>query len=253
MGIKPGDRLSVYEIIGPLGAGAMGEVYLAKDTRLEREVAIKLLPDELAESRDYLARFEREAKLLATVNHPNIAGIFAVENEGDTNFIVMEFVPGTTLTERLSAGPLSVREVLKLAQQIADGLEAAHEAGVVHRDLKPDNIRVTPDDTVKLLDFGLAKSVPAAGSETGRSRTDSLNLTQSGVLLGTPYYMSPEQVRGRPVDRRADIWAFGCVLYEMLAGTRAYPGDTLAENITMLLQCCEIIFIILKPITNFCN
>ena len=229
MGIKPGDRLSIYEVIGPLGAGAMGEVYRARDTHLEREVAIKVLAAGLADDADHLARFEREATLLATINHPNIAGIFAVENEGDTNFIVLELVPGMTLGERIAAGPLPIPEVLGLARQIAEGLEAAHEAGVIHRDLKPDNIRVTPDDTVKLLDFGLAKAMPAAGSDSGRSQADSLNLTQTGMLLGTPYYMSPEQVRGRPVDRRADIWAFGCVLYEALTGTRAFPGETLGE------------------------
>ena len=220
----------------PLGAGAMGEVYLARDTRLQREVAIKVLPAELADDAEHLARFEREAKLLATISHTNIAGIFAVEKEGDTNFIVLELVPGMTLGERIAGGPLPVREVLKLARQIAEGLEAAHEAGVVHRDLKPDNIRVTPDDTVKLLDFGLAKAMPVAGSESGRSRTDSLNLTQTGMLLGTPYYMSPEQVRGRLVDRRTDIWAFGCVLYEALTGTRAFPGDTMAEVAAAVLE-----------------
>ncbi|MHC4956134.1 MAG: serine/threonine-protein kinase, partial [Planctomycetota bacterium] len=236
MGLERGDRLSIYEVTGTLGSGAMGTVYGAKDTTLDRDVAIKVLSDDLAQDEEHLARFEREAKLLATLSHAHIASIFAVEQEGERRFLVMELVPGATLGERIAAGPLRTRDVLRLARQIADGLEAAHEAGVVHRDLKPDNIRITPDDTVKLLDFGLAKAIPAAGSETGRSPEDSLNLTQTGMLLGTPYYMSPEQVRGRLVDRRADIWAFGCVLYEALTGERAFPGETLAEVAAMVLE-----------------
>jgi Tol biopolymer transport system component len=236
MGLERGERLSIYEVTGTLGAGAMGTVYGAKDTTLDRDVAIKMLSDDLAQDEEHLARFEREAKLLATLSHGNIASIFAVEQQEERRFLVMELVPGVTLGERIAAGPLRTRDVLRLARQIADGLEAAHEAGVVHRDLKPDNIRITPDDTVKLLDFGLAKEIPAPGSESGRSPEDSLNLTQTGVILGTPYYMSPEQVRGRLVDRRADIWAFGCVLYEALTGERAFPGDTLAEVAAMVLE-----------------
>ncbi len=204
----------------------MGEVYRARDTRLDREVAIKLLPEDFAADPERLARFEREAKLLASVNHTNIGAIHGLEDVDGTRFLVLELIEGQTLGELIGAGPVPTDEVVALGLQIAEGLEAAHECGVVHRDLKPDNIRITPDHTVKLLDFGLAKAVAGPGSGT---RPNSVQMTQAGALLGTPYYMSPEQIRGRPVDRRADIWAFGCVLYETLTGARAFPGDTMAE------------------------
>jgi len=227
----PGDSLSYYEILGLLGAGGMGTVYLARDSRLGREVAIKVLPEEMADDGERLRRFEREAKTLASLNHPNVAGIHGVDQEGDVCFLALELVPGEDLAERLSRGPLSLDESLDLCRQIAEGLEAAHEAGVVHRDLKPANVRVTPDGVAKVLDFGLAKPLHAKASAEGvaAAESDSFLMTEEGLVLGTPTYMSPEQARGKPVDRRTDLWAFGCVFFECLTGRRAFGGDTMTD------------------------
>ena len=238
MPLTPGQSLSFYEVLGPLGAGGMGEVYRAKDTRLEREVAIKVLPEELADDEERLRRFEREAKTLASLNHPNVAGIHGVDQEDDVCFLALELVPGEDLAVRLSRGPLAVDEALDVCRQIAEGLEAAHEAGVVHRDLKPANVRVTPEGVVKILDFGLAKPIHPKSTEEGTStaESDSFLVTEEGLVLGTPTYMSPEQARGKPVDRRTDIWAFGCVLYECLTGRRAFGGETFSDVVASIVQ-----------------
>ncbi len=230
MPLTPGQTLTSYEIVARLGKGGMGEVYRARDTKLGREVAIKVLPEDLADDAERLARFEREAKTLASLNHANIATLFGFEAEGDTRFLVMEVVEGQTLAEQLAAGPVEIAETLQICRQIAEALEAAHEQGVIHRDLKPANVKVTPEGRVKVLDFGLAK---AYGQETSGDSVDSPTITadytRPGTLLGTAAYMSPEQARGRQVDKRADIWAFGCVLYELLAGQRAFEGEDTTE------------------------
>jgi len=238
MPLAAGQSLSFYEILGPLGVGGMGEVYRARDTRLEREVAIKVLPEELADDLDRLRRFEREAKTLASLNHPNVAGIHGVDQEGDVCFLALELVPGEDLATRLERGPLPVDEAIDVCRQIAEGLEAAHDAGVVHRDLKPANVRITPDGVVKVLDFGLAKPMNLPGSGSGTSGTatpDSFVATEEGVVLGTPTYMSPEQARGKPVDRRTDIWAFGCVLFECLTGERAFGGESMTDVLAAIV------------------
>ncbi len=216
----------------------MGEVYRAHDTRLEREVAIKVLPEELVDDEERLSRFEREAKTLASPNHPNVAGIHGVDQEGDVYFLALELVPGEDLSERLSRGPLPVDEALDVCRQITKGLDAAHEAGVVHRDLKPANIRITTNGVVKILDFGLAKPMHLRTSKRGTStaQSDSFVMTSEGMILGTPTYMSPEQARGKPIDRRTDIWAFGCVLYECLTGKRAFEGDTFSDVTASILK-----------------
>ncbi len=231
MVVSPGQHLGPYEILSHLGSGGMGEVYRARDTKLGREVAIKVLPEAFAQDQGRLARFQREARLLASLNHTNIAHIYGVEDSGETHYIVMELVPGETLAERLSAGPLEVEEALGVCTQIAAALEAAHEKGVIHRDLKPANVKVTPDGMVKVLDFGLAKAF--AGDEPvanlSSSPTISAAGTRAGVILGTAAYMSPEQSRGKQVDKRTDIWAFGCVLYELLTGKHVFDGESVAE------------------------
>jgi serine/threonine-protein kinase len=216
----------------------MGEVYRARDTRLDREVAIKVLPEELADDQERLVRFEREAKTLASLNHPNVAGIHGIDQVEDTCFLAMELVPGEDLVTRLDRGALPLDEALDVCRQIAEGLEAAHEAGVVHRDLKPATVRITPDGVVKLLDFGLAKPIGPGTRESGTSgaQSDSFLVTSEGMILGTPTYMSPEQARGKPVDRRTDIWAFGCVLYECLTGKRAFAGDAFGDLIVAILE-----------------
>jgi serine/threonine-protein kinase len=211
MSLTPGSRIGPYEIVAPLGAGGMGVVYRATDTRLRRDVAIKVLPEDVTRDRDRLARFEREAQLLASLSHPNIGAIFGLEMLGESGCLVLELIEGETLAEKLARGPLPVDEALRLALQVAEALEAAHEKGIVHRDLKPANIKVTPDGTAKVIDFGLAK---AYGAEPGQ-RSDQVShsptltaaATQAGVILGTVAYMSPEQAAGQPVDQRADIWA----------------------------------------------
>jgi Tol biopolymer transport system component len=239
MGLSPGQTLSFYEILGPLGAGGMGEVYRARDTRLEREVALKVLPDELADDEERLRRFEREAKTLASLHHPHVASIFGIDQVGETCLIAMELVPGEDLAARLARGPLPLEEALDVCRQIAEGLEAAHEIGVVHRDLKPANVRVTPDGVVKILDFGLAKLIHVRSSASGTTRTaqsDSFLVTEEGLMLGTPTYMSPEQARAKPVDRRTDVWAFGCVLFECLTGRRAFGGESLTDVLAAIVE-----------------
>jgi serine/threonine protein kinase len=235
-----GRRLGVYQVESLLGAGGMGEVYRARDTRLGRDVAIKILPETFVADRERLARFEREARLLASLNHSNIAQIYGLD--GDPPFIVMELVAGDTLADRIHhPGPrderLSVDAVLKIARQLIDALEAAHERGIVHRDLKPVNIKITPDGMVKVLDFGLAKAeTEVKTSDLTNSPTITSDHTRSGVILGTAAYMSPEQARGKVVDKRTDIWAFGCVLYEMLTSRLAFPGETVSDTIGAILH-----------------
>ena len=234
--LNAGRRLGAYEITAHLGSGGMGEVYRARDTRLQRDVAIKVLPDLFTQDPGRLARFEREAQMLASLNHPHIAGIYGVEDAGPVRGLVLELVEGPTLAECIARGPLAVPEALAIAAQIADALEAAHTAGIVHRDLKPANIKVRPDGSVKVLDFGLAKVVDERTStESGQSPTITA-ATQIGMILGTARYMAPEQARGSSVDKRADVWAFGCVIYEMLTGRAAFPGDTITETLAAVLE-----------------
>src|SRR5262245_4019340 len=214
MAVAAGTRLGPYEIQSAIGAGGMGEVYKARDTKLGRDVAIKVVPSSLANDPERLARFEREAHLLASLNHPHIAHIYGFEESTGVAAIVMELVDGPTLADRISHGPIPIDEALPIAKQIAEALEAAHEQGIVHRDLKPANIKVCDDATVKVLDFGLAKAFcPAASSSSSAtmSPTLSIHATQAGVVLGTAAYMSPEQAAGKPVDKRSDVWAFGVV------------------------------------------
>ena len=228
MTLPAGTRLGAYEILAPIGAGGMGEVYRARDSRLSRDVALKVLPEEFFEDEDRVARFEREAKSLAALNHSGIAAVYSFEEISGRHILVMELVEGEGLDEKIAAGPLPLDEALAFAKQIADALEAAHEKGIVHRDLKPANVRVTPDGKIKLLDFGLAKifeSDPTGSSPSAtRSPTLTGRATAAGMILGTAAYMSPEQARGRAVDKRSDVWAFGCVLYEMLAGQAGLRG-----------------------------
>ncbi len=239
MGLAPGTRIGNYEIISALGAGGMGEVYRGRDTRLDRAVAIKALPQAFARDPERLARFEREAKLLASLSHPNIGGIYGIEDVGGAPHLVLEFIEGTTLGTKLAAGPLATREALDVCGQIAAGLEAAHERGIVHRDLKPGNVMITPSRAVKVLDFGLAKGGATEGGSSPdltTSPTIAMTATGQGVILGTASYMSPEQARGKAVDRRADVWAFGCVLFECFSGRRAFPGETPSDVIARILE-----------------
>jgi serine/threonine protein kinase/Tol biopolymer transport system component len=232
-----GRTLGNFTLEAQIGKGGMGEVYKAKDRKLGRDVAIKVLPEEFARDTDRVARFQREAKLLASLNHPNIGAIHGLEESDDTHFLVLELIEGGTLADRIKAGPIPVEEALKLALQIAEALEAAHEKGVIHRDLKPANIKVTPDGKAKVLDFGLAKAF--AGEQPvnlSNSPTLSEAATQQGVILGTAAYMSPEQARGKPVDKRTDIWAFGCVLYEMLTGKAAFQGEDVTEILAAVVK-----------------
>jgi serine/threonine-protein kinase len=233
-----GKILAHYEITSRLGKGGMGEVYRAKDQKLGRDVAIKVLPEEFAKDADRVSRFQREAKLLASLNHPNIAAIHGLEESGGTDFLVLELVEGQTLADRIKAGPVPVEEALKLALQIAEALEAAHEKGVIHRDLKPANIKVTPDGKVKVLDFGLAKAFAGDQADLNLSNSPTLSnaATQQGVILGTAAYMSPEQARGKPVDKRADIWAFGVVLFEMLNPRGMFEGHTVSDTLAAVLM-----------------
>jgi dipeptidyl aminopeptidase/acylaminoacyl peptidase len=237
MALSAGTRLGPYEILEPLGAGGMGEVYRARDTKLGRDVALKVLPEEFARDKERLARFDREARSLAALNHPGIAAIHGTEESEGTRFLVLELVEGETLVEKLRRGPLPVGAALSLGAQIAETLESAHERGILHRDLKPSNISVTSEGKVKLLDFGLAKALRA--EPPGPGVEDPLSLTpptREGVILGTAPYMSPEQARGEELDRRSDIWSFGCVLYETLTGKRAFPGRTATDAIAAVLE-----------------
>ena len=284
MSLTLGVRLGPYEISAPIGAGGMGEVFRARDMKLDRDVAIKVLPAELAQDRDRLARFEREAKLLASLNHPNIAHVYSFErlpaaadgsrprSDASANdrprgsespggeqdvapagaqglprdaliaFLVMELVDGEDLSERLKRGAIPVDESIAIAKQIAEALEEAHEHGIIHRDLKPANVKVTPDGKVKVLDFGLAKAFegdPAksgANSQLSHSPTMSRHTTSAGMIVGTAAYMSPEQARGTAVDRRADIWSFGVVLYELLTGRRLFEGENVSDILAGVLR-----------------
>jgi eukaryotic-like serine/threonine-protein kinase len=256
MALASGTRLGIYEVGAPLGAGGMGEVYRARDTKLNRDVALKVLPESFSADPQRLARFQREAQVLASLNHPNIASIYGFEESSSVHALVMELVEGETLAER-RVGPHGVRppgesaecrsalqaeDALNIAQQIAEALEAAHEKGVIHRDLKPANIKITPQGTVKVLDFGLAKALDSQDSISNPaaspnfSPTLSIAATQAGVILGTAAYMSPEQAKGKSVDRRADIWAFGCVLYEMLAGQKPFEGESVSDTLAAVIK-----------------
>src|SRR5262245_4547940 len=243
MSLSPGSRLGPYEIISAIGAGGMGEVYRATDTNLGRPVAIKILPDAFAQDPERVARFAREAKTLASLNHPNIAIIHGLEKSQGTYALVMELVEGEDLSQRIARGPIPVDEALPIAKQIAEALEAAHEQGIIHRDLKPANIKVRPDGRVKVLDFGLAKLADLPSSSANPSAmsmsptiTSPALVSGVGVLLGTAAYMAPEQARGKAVDKRADVWALGCVIYEMLSGKRAFEGETVSDTLAAVLR-----------------
>jgi serine/threonine protein kinase len=233
-----GRRIGSYEIVSLLGAGGMGEVYRARDTRLGRDVAIKVLPRIFTADSDRLSRFEREARMLAAINHPNIATIHGVEQLDGVQALVLELVDGPTLAERVAHGRLPLTETLNVMRQVADALEAAHDKGIIHRDLKPANIKLTGDGRVKVLDFGLAKALAGNGGDTNLSETPTLTDTglNAGAIVGTPAYMSPEQARGQAIDKRTDIWAFGCVLYEMLTGRVAFAGNTISDTIAAILE-----------------
>jgi serine/threonine-protein kinase len=243
-GLPPGSRLGVYELIEVVGAGGMGIVYRARDLKLQRDVALKVLPEAVALDPDRLARFRREAMVLASLNHPHIGAIYGFEDSGDVHALVLELVDGPTLADRIAEGPIPVDEALPIAKQIAEALEAAHEQGIIHRDLKPANIKLRPDGTVKVLDFGLAKLAESAGSGQQAASSASLSptitspamMTGIGVLLGTAAYMSPEQAKGKAADKRSDIWAFGCVLFEMLTGKRAFEGEDVADTLANVLK-----------------
>jgi Tol biopolymer transport system component/tRNA A-37 threonylcarbamoyl transferase component Bud32 len=232
--LAAGTRVGPYEISGMIGAGAMGEVYRARDARLHRDVALKVLPKSFADDPERIRRFRREAKLLASLNHPQIAAIYGLEESNGTLALVMELVEGPTLAERIISGPLSTAEASRYARQIGDALEAAHERGIIHRDLKPANVKITPEGTVKILDFGLGKALkPESGTQ---DPVDSSAASRAGTILGTAAYMSPEQARGAAVDHRADIWAFGVVLYEMLTGRRPFGGETIADVLASVVR-----------------
>jgi eukaryotic-like serine/threonine-protein kinase len=238
MALSIGTKLGPYEILAAIGAGGMGEVYRARDAKLGRDVALKVLPEAFARDAERMARFQREAKVLASLNHPNIASIYGLEDSGSTHALVMELVEGPTLADRIKSGPIPIDEALRIAKQITEALEYAHERGIVHRDLKPANLKVTNDDAVKVLDFGLAKAIEgdAASIDISTSPTITRMATLAGVLLGTAAYMSPEQAKAKPVDRRADIWAFGCVLYEMLTGKMAFRGETVTDTLAAVIK-----------------
>jgi Tol biopolymer transport system component len=239
MSLAPGVRIGPYEVVSLIGAGGMGEVYRGRDTKLGRAVAIKILPESFANDPERLARFEREAKTLASLNHPNIAIIHGFEEAHGIQALVMELVEGPTLADRIAEGPLSMDEALSVAKQIAEALAAAHEQGIVHRDLKPANIKIRSDGTVKVLDFGLAKAIESVARASSSSQAPTITspaMTHIGVILGTAAYMAPEQARGQPLDKRTDIWAFGCVLYEVLTGRRAFEGQHVNETLASVLK-----------------
>jgi len=237
MTFTAGTKLGTYEIVGPLGAGGMGEVYRALDSKLKREVAIKVLPVEFCRDTDRVARFQREAEVLGSLNHPHIAAIHDLAEFGESRFLVLELVKGEILAERIARGPIPIDDALAIAKQIADALDAAHEKGIVHRDLKPANIKLTPDGNVKVLDFGLAKVRESGEMITNLSNSPTIMTASTpGMILGTAAYMSPEQATGKGVDKRTDVWAFGCVLFEMLAGRQAFSGDTTTEVLAAILR-----------------
>src|SRR5436190_23884647 len=241
MALSAGARLGPYEVLSLIGAGGMGEVYRARDTRLDRDVAVKILPEAFTADADRVARFQREAKVLASLSHPNIAIIHGLEHAdgAGAHALVMELVEGEDLAQRIARGPLPLAEALPIARQIAEALEAAHEHGIVHRDLKPANIKVRADGTVKVLDFGLAKMMEPALAMSGNAMTSptlSIHATQAGIILGTAAYMSPEQAAGKPVDKRSDLWAFEVVLMEMLTGRPVFAGETVSHVLAAVLR-----------------
>ena len=241
MALATGTRLGAYEILSLLGAGGMGEVYRARDAKLNRDVALKVLPEAFTADPDRLARFKREAQVLASLNHPHIGAIYGLEESDGVRALVLELVEGPTLADRIALDPIPPDEALPIAKQIADALEGAHEAGIVHRDLKPANIKLRPDGTVKVLDFGLAKALeptPTAPANVTASPTITTPamMTGIGMILGTAVYMSPEQAKGRPADKRSDVWAFGCVFYEMLTGRRAFDGSEISDVLAGVIK-----------------
>src|SRR3984893_16418274 len=238
MALLSGSQLGPYQIVSPLGVGGMGEVYRAHDSRLRREVAIKVIPDSTAHDPDRMARFAREAQFLAALNHANIAGIYGFEESSTMLALVMELVEGPTLADRIAQGPVPLEDALPILKQITEALEYAHDRGIVHRDLKPANIKVKPDGTVKVLDFGLAKALSDEGKPTDISNSPTLTAaaTKAGLILGTAAYMAPEQARGKTVDRRADIWSFGVVAFEMLTGKMAFKGDTVSDTLAAVIR-----------------
>src|SRR6266446_5492935 len=242
MPLSAGTTLGPYEIVSALGAGGMGEVYQAHDMKLRRDVALKILPDTFATDPERLARFQREAQVLASLNHPHIGAIYGFEESNGIRALVLELVEGPTLADRIAQGAIPLDKALPIARQIAEALEAAHEQGVIHRDLKPANIKRRPDGVVKVLDFGLAKlaEAPAASGAVGLSQSPTITtpamMTGVGMILGTAAYMSPEQAKGRPADKRSDVWAFGCVLYEMLTQKRAFAGEDVSDTLANVLR-----------------
>ena len=237
MPLTVGSRLGHYDVTSLLGEGGMGQVWQATDTQLNRQVALKILPDAFAADPDRLARFQREAQVLASLNHPGIAAIYGIETSDETQALVLELVEGPTLADRIANGPIPLDEALPIAKQIAEALEATHEAGVIHRDLKPANIKVREDGTVKVLDFGLAKALDTTPEgDPSQSPTLTAAATQMGVILGTAAYMSPEQARGKTVDKRADIWAVGAVLFEMLTGQKAFEGQDVSQTLAKVIE-----------------
>src|ERR1022692_2175976 len=239
MPLSAGTKLGSYEVAAQIGAGGMGEVYRAHDTKLGRDVAIKVLPEAFAHDPERLSRFQREAKMLAALNHPNIATIHGLEQSNGTSYLVMELVSGETLAERVKRdGAVPIEEALAIAKQIAEALEAAHEKGIIHRDLKPANVKVTPEGKVKVLDFGLAKAFEGDSTNEDMSNSPTLSraATMQGVILGTAAYMSPEQARGKVVDKRTDIWAFGAVLFELLTGKQTFHGDDITDILAAVVR-----------------
>ena len=233
-----GQSINHYRITSKLGEGGMGVVYRATDTRLGRDVALKIVPEQFARDRQRMGRFQREAEVLASLDHPNISTIHGLEVDGDVQALVLELVEGPTLAERIAEGPIPPKEALGMVLEIAQALETAHEKGIIHRDLKPANVKITPEGKVKVLDFGLAKALDPelTQQELAHSPTLTMEATREGVVLGTAAYMSPEQARGKPVDKRTDIWAFGCVLLECLTGEQQFGGETLSDSIAKILQ-----------------
>src|SRR5262245_35270661 len=237
MSVGVGTRLGSLEITALLGKGGMGEVYRARDTKLKREVAIKILPEEFTRDAGRVSRFQREAEVLASLNHPNIAAIYDLQEADGSRFLILELIEGETLADRIARGPIPVEEALDIAKYICEALEAAHEKGIVHRDLKPANVKITPEGKVKVLDFGLAKAMETQSPSATLSNSPTmLSGTMGGMIVGTAAYMSPEQARGRPADQRSDIFAFGCVLFEMLAGQQAFQGEHVSDVLASVIK-----------------